>query len=346
LSEVNPLMEVAVAKISKKYNMPPEQVRAILQPLFAKKDVVKSYEELATRLDSLKSLLDKLPEEARAELMVNVVREAISSSPKQQSPTDVIAIREVLRELRDDDPDTKRLEEEVKALKELVMSLKEQMSAKSTLDEVLKKFESLEKRIEALEAKMSQPPATSVQTHAGGLEELKKMFEERFKALESTVAELKKQPQAPRNMIAEALKELDETIKLAQQYNLIKPATTSETKEFNPDQMAEVLKKYGYRVEKITPEELDKVIQEYKERIKAEIEREMNMDRMKMETAVNIIRDVIKEIGGPIVKTITDVQKEYLSKSLSLRLQQLAQSQQQVQSQPKQEQVQPQQESK
>jgi DNA repair exonuclease SbcCD ATPase subunit len=355
VSEINPLLEIAVNRISKRLNMPPDQVRSIIKPLFEKKDVVKEYEELSKRIDALKELFAKLPEEARAHVLTHVIRSEIAKSTRGNTmhASDVAVVRELLRGMGED-PEVKALRDEVKALRDMVSRLVEEQAKKSVIDEFKKDMESLYKRIEELEKKLSQQPQPPEKPRAE-FEEFKKMLEEKFKSIEERLSKLEKQPEKPpqefKTLLGTALKELDETLKLAKQYGLVKEGSGGEGRKPSIDEMVEELKKYGYEVKKstMTREELERLLEEARQRAREEALKEAEIAREQAQQVGNIITTLIKEIGGPVVRSIAEAQREYMREALRARIlqqyqlqhqqtpQQVAQQSQTTQQQPQQE---------
>jgi len=354
VSEANPLLEIAVVRISKRLNLPPDQVRAIIKPLFEKKDVVKEYEELVKRVDALKELFARLPEEARAHVLTHVIRSEIARSARggTAQASDVAVVKELLRGMGED-PEVKALREEVKALRDMVSRLVEEQAKKSVIDEFKKDLESLYKRIEELEKKLSQPPSQPPEKPRAEIEEFKKMLEEKFKSIEERISKLEKpqQPQELKTLLGTALKEFDETYKLAKQYGLIKEGSGVEGKKPSIDEMVEELKKYGYEVKKstMTREEIERLLEEARQRAREEALRDAEIAREQAQQVGNIITTLIKEIGGPVVRSLAEAQREYMREALRARIlqqyqyqhqqtpQQVAQQSQTTQQQPQQE---------
>jgi hypothetical protein len=337
VSETNPLMEVAVARISKRLNLPPDQVRAVIKPLFEKKDVVKEYEELAKRLDALRDLFAKLPEEARAHVLTHIIKSEIAKSSGSAGAyaSDVAVVRDLLRGMGED-PEVKSLRDEVRALRDLVSKLLEEQAKRSVAEEFRKELDALRKELDELrklfEARPQQQQQPPVQ------EELRRLVEERLKSIEERLAKLEQQPQQGfKTVIGQALKELKETIELAREYGLIREAQPAQgqAQPLDPERLAEELKKYGYEVRRatLTREEMEKLIEDIKKRAYEEAMREAGIERERMQQVGEIIRAVIREIGGPIVKTITEAQREYMREALRARLRQQQLLQQQLQQQ-------------
>ena len=353
MSEANPLLEIAVARISKRLNLPPDQVRAIIKPLFEKKDVVKEYEELVKRVDALKELFARLPEEARAHVLTHVIRSEIARSAKGGATqvSDVAVVRELLRGMGED-PEVKALREEVKTLRDLVSRLVEEHTKKSVIDEFKKDLDSLYKRIEELEKKLSQPPQTPEKPRAE-IEEFKKTLEERLKSIDERLSKLEKpqQPQDLKMLLGTALKEFDETYKLAKQYGLVKEGPAGEGKKPSVEEMVEELKRHGYEVRRstLTREEVERLLEEARQKAREEALIEAEVAREQIQQVGNIITTLIKEVGAPIVRTLAEAQREYMRESLRARMlqqhqqlhqqahQQVAQQQPQATRQPQQE---------
>jgi Asp-tRNA(Asn)/Glu-tRNA(Gln) amidotransferase B subunit len=339
VSETNPLMEVAVARISKRLNIPPDQVRAIIKPLFEKKDVVKEYEELAKRLDALRDLFAKLPEEARSHVLTHIIRSEIAKSSGSASAhvSDVAIVRDLLRGMGED-PEVKSLRDEVRALRDLVSKLLEDQAKRSAAEEFKKEVEALRSELNELRKLIEARPQQQQSTP----EDVKKLIEDKLKSIEDRIARLEQsQQQSFKTVIGQALKELKETIELAKEYGLIREAAPAQgqAQPLDPEKLAEELKKYGYEVRRntLTREEVEKLIDEVRRRAYEEAMREAGIEKDRMQQVGEIIRTIIREIGGPIVKTITEAQREYMREALRARLrqqQQLAQlAQQQAQQQ-------------
>jgi CRP-like cAMP-binding protein len=343
VSEPNPLLEIAVSRISKRLNMPPEQVRAIIKPLFEKKDVVKEYEDLAKRVDALKELFAKLPEEARAHVLTHVIRSEIAKSTKSTSSpvSDAAVVRELLRGMSED-PEVKSLREEVRALRDIVSKLLEEQTKRSVTEEFRKEVDALRKELDELkklfEARPQQP---------GVPEDVKKLFEEKLKSIEDRLAKLEQpQQQSFKTTIGQVLKELKETVELAKEYGLIRePTGQAQGQPLDPEKLAEELKKYGYEVKKATlsREELEKMIESVRRQAYEDAMREAGIERERAQQVGDIIKTIIREIGGPVIKTITEAQREYMREALRARLQQQLMMQQQIAQQLAQQQVQSQQ---
>jgi polyhydroxyalkanoate synthesis regulator phasin len=326
MSDADRLLEVLALVYSKKYNVPPDEAKKIIQPLLSRKDKLKELQEFISRLDSIKPVIQSLPDEAKAPASLLILKELMGSTKTNTSATDVVIAKELIKSLRDEDPQVKALAEEIKQLREMYSKLIEQMGAKSAMDELRKDIDELKKALAEIrqrEAQAQQPPQQPPIAS-----DVVKKLEERLASLEEKLTKTQTQPS--KTIIAEALKELDDTIKLAQQYGLIKAAPSqqpapAQQAQMSPEELAEQLKKYGYKVERITPENIDKFLEEYKKRVRDELERELEVEKARIQSITDIIKDVIREVGGPIIKTITDAQKEYLNRLLYMRLQQMVQ---------------------
>jgi hypothetical protein len=327
MSDADRLLEVLALVYSKKYNIPPDEAKKIIQPLLSKKDKLKELQEFLSKLDSVKPVIQSLPDEAKAPASLLILKELMGSGKSNTNAVDVMIAKELIKSLRDEDPQAKALAEEIKQLREMYNKLIEQMGAKSAMDELRKDIEELKKAIIEIRQKESQAQQSPQQPPI--ISDIIKKLEDRLSSLEEKLTKTQSQPS--KTIIAEALKELDDTIKLAQQYGLIKtapaqqPAPAQQT-QINPEELAEQLKRYGYRVERMTPEDIDKLLEEYKKRLRNELERELELEKARIQSISEIIKDVIREVGGPIIKTITDTQKEYLSRMLYMRLQQMGQA--------------------
>jgi DNA repair exonuclease SbcCD ATPase subunit len=326
MSDADRLLEVLTLVYSKKYNIPPDEAKKIIQPLLSKKDKLKELQEFLSKLDSVKPVIQSLPDEAKAPASLLILKELMGSSKSNTNAMDVMIAKELIKSLRDEDPQVKALAEEMKQLRDMYNKLIEQMGAKSAMEELRKDIEELKKAIIEIRQKESQ--AQQLPQQPPIISDIIKKLEDRLSSLEEKLTKMQVQPS--KTIIAEALKELDDTIKLAQQYGLIKtspeqqPAIAQHT-QINPDELAEQLKKYGYKVERITPENIDRLLEEYKKRVRDELERELEVEKARIQSITDIIKDIIREVGGPIIKTITDAQKEYLNRLLYMRLQQIVQ---------------------
>lgn len=343
MSESNPLLEIAVSRISKRLNMPPEQVRAIIKPLFEKKDVVKEYEDLARRVDALKELFSKLPEEARAHVLTHVIRSEIAKSAKSaNSPvSDAAVVRELLRGMGED-PEVKSLREEVRALRDIVSKLLEEQTKRSVTEEFRKEVDALRKELDELkklfEARPQQQPSVP--------EDVKKLIEEKLKSIEDRIAKLEQpQQQSFKTTIGQVLKELKDTVELAKEYGLIREQATSQGQPLDPERLAEELKKYGYEVKKATlsREELEKIIEDVRRRAYEDALREAGIEKERAQQVGQIITTAIREVVSPVVKTIAEAQRDYMREALRARLNQQLMIQQQIAQQLTQQQVQSQQ---
>ena len=335
MSEPNPLLEIAVSRISKRLNMPPEQVRAIIKPLFEKKDIVKEYEDLAKRVDALKELFAKLPEEARAHVLTHVIRSEIAKSAKSTSSpvSDVAVVRELLRGMSED-PEVKSLREEVRALRDIVSKLLEEQTKRSVTEEFRKEVDALRKELDELKKLFEAKPQ---QQQPGVPEDVKRLIEEKLKSIEDRLAKLElSQQQSFKTTIGQVLKELKETVELAKEYGLIRETTgQGQGQPLDPEKLAEELKKYGYEVKKATlsREELEKMIESVRRQAYEDAMREAGIERERAQQVGDIIKTIIREIGGPVIKTITEAQRDYMREALRARLQQQLMMQQQAQSQ-------------
>jgi hypothetical protein len=346
VTESNPLLEIAVSRISKRLNMPPDQVRAIVKPLFEKKDVVKEYEDLAKRVDALKELFAKLPEEARAHVLTHVIRSEIAKSAKSTSSlvSDAAVVRELLRGMGED-PEVKSLREEVRALRDVVSKLLEEQTKRSVTEEFRKEVDALRKELDEFKKLFEARP----QQQPGVPEDVKKLIEEKLKSIEERIARLEQQPQQQsfKTTIGQVLKELKETVELAKEYGLIREATgQAQSQPLDPEKMAEELKKYGYEVKRATlsREEIEKIIESVRRQAYEDAMREAGIERERAQQVGQIITTAIKEVLSPVVKTIAEAQRDYMREALRARLhqqlvmqqatqqlsQQQAQSQQQV----------------
>jgi hypothetical protein len=327
MSDEDRLLEALALVYSKKYNVPLDDAKKIIQPLLSKKDKLKEFQEFVSKLESVKPVIQSLPEDAKAPASLLILKELMGPTKNDTNPTDIIIARELIKSLRDEDPQVKALAEEIRQLRDMYNKLIEQMSAKSAVEELRKELDELRKTIAEISQKGIQQQQMQQQPQI--INDVIKKLEERLISLEEKLS--KPQAQPAKSVIAEALKELDETIKLAEQYGLIRKEAHQQPvpahqAQMNPEELAELLKKYGYRVERITPEDLNKILEEQKRRLREELERELEVEKTRIQSIADIIKDVIREVGGPIIKTITDVQKEYLSRQLYMRLQQISQS--------------------
>jgi hypothetical protein len=324
---------------AKKYNIPVDQAKAILQPILSKKDRLKDLEEFMSRVESMKPVINTLPEDARTPISLLLARELLSSSSKTQNTTDLVIVKELLKGLREEDPEVRKLADEVRALKDMII---EERTKKSLIDEFRNEISSIRKEIEELRNRMAQPAAP--QEKRGELDELMRKIEDRFKYIEDRLNQLQKPQPEFKSLITQALKDLKETVQLAKEYGLVRESGGDGTRQLSPEEMAEILKKYGYDVRKatISPEEFEKIKERIWEEARREVERELEVEKARIESAASIIRDLIKEVGGPVIKSITEAQKDYAKELLMRRLQQL-QSMQYQQPQIPQQPQQPQQ---
>jgi len=330
LSEQNSLMDAMINIYAKKYNIPVDQAKAILQPILSKKDKLKDLEEFMRRIESMKPMINTLPEDARTPISLLLARELLSSSSKTPSTTDLVIVKELLKGLKEEDPEVRKLADEIKALKEMII---EERTKKSLIDEFRNEISSIRKEIEELRNKMAQP--TIPQERRGELDELMRKLEDRFKSIEDRLNQLQKPQPEFKSLTAQVLKDLEETLQLAKKYGLVRESGGDGTRQLSPEEMAEILKKYGYDVRKatISPEEFEKIKERIKEEARREIERELEVEKARIESAANIIRDLIKEVGGPVIKSITESQREYARELMMRRLQQLQSMQYQLQQQ-------------
>ena len=331
------LMEALIMAYSKKYNIPPEQARQLLQPLLSKQDRLKELEEFLRRVDSIKPVITSLPDEAKTPASLLLIRELVGSSKgsDEDSLTKAAIIKEILKSLRDD-TDSKKFEAVINELRKDIMELKEEQSKRSAFEELRKELEEMKKRFDELQERMSKPQQVQ---QPSPIEDLVKKIEDRFKSIEERMNQMQHQPQQLKSLATQVFKELEDTIDLAKKYGLIKEAPEQvatqgqQAVQVSPDKLAEELKKYGYEVRKVTAEDLRRQLEEERERLRAELAREFEMDKARMQYATDLIRDSIREVLGPIIREIIAAQRDALRESVIRRMQSLYSQIQQAQQQ-------------
>jgi hypothetical protein len=95
--------------------------------------------------------------------------------------------------------------------------------------------------------------------------------------------------------------------------------------------MAEILKRYGYEVRKLTPDEVEKILAEHRSRVRAELERELQVEKARAEAIKDIVKSVVERGLGPIIDAFAEGIKNNLRYSIAAKLSQLQQSRSQTQ---------------
>jgi len=332
LSSPDPIVEQLVMLYSKNFNVPPDQARAILQPILSKKDKLEEFKEFMAKVEGAKSILASLPKEIRDPMLFTLMRDIVSRSSSYNDDTlRTLIANELIKSIRED-PKVEMLSKEVAELKAMLNKIIEETSKKTIYDELKKDIDELRKAVEELKKAPAQPQPQQPSL----IDEIMKRIDERFKSVEDRVAKLSEQQQSLKASLAQSLKEFKETLEIAKEFGLIKEGggQSQQSPQLSPDEMAEILKKYGWKVEKVTPEDLEKRLKEVEESIRARLEQEMGLDKARIESFTSIIRDIIRGVGEPMVRAFADVQKEQMRTMLALRLQQMM-SQAQAQQQPR-----------
>jgi chromosome segregation ATPase len=346
VSSSDTLLEALVVAYSRKYNIPPEQARQILQPLLSKPDRLRELEEFVKRVDSVKPVIEGLPEEAKTPASLLILRELLGSGRGggEEELTRAAIAKELLRSLRDDS-DIRRLEARLDELSKRLETLVAEQAKRSALEELSRKLEELGKRLDELQSRISQPqvPQQPQAAQPSPLEELAKKLEERFKSIEDRINQIQQQPQQLKSLASQVFKELEETIELAKKYGFIReaqPAAQGQQVQLSEEQMAEELKRRGYVVRKLSEEELRRQLDEERKRLEEELSRKFEMDRARMQYAMELLREAIREVAGPIVRELLAASRDALRESVLRRMEELyRQVSQQTQATPQPQQV-------
>jgi cell division protein FtsB len=329
-------LDVIAQKLSKVYNMPPEEVKKTLQIVFSDRDRLDRLREKVSRIKELKPVLDEMPEEVRHTYYSLILREIIDGTKDEDF--DRTLKYAILRDLREgkryDDEHIKKLEEKIEETRKMFEDfIKAQQN---------KPFEELSKKVEELHEeikKIKESPHVQM-TESDGFKKLLEQVE----ALRKDVDELKKSPQSLSQRIETTFKEVESIRSTLEKYGLI-PSGTQSTQggqvQINPERLAEELKKYGYEVRRITPEDMQKYIEEYKKRVRDEVASELQIEKARIESIKELIKAGIDNVIKPIMDSITDVTRESLRQSIRARMMQYTAYQQQAPQQPKQETVAP-----
>jgi chromosome segregation ATPase len=301
----------------------------MLQPLLSKPDRLKELEEFIKRVDSIRPVIEGLPEEAKAPASLLILRELLGSGRGggEDELTRAALVKELLRSLKDDS-DVRKLEARLDELSRKLEALVAEQAKRSALEELSKKLEELSRRLDELQSRISQPqvPQQPQAPQPSPLEELAKKLEERFKLIEERLNQVQNQPQQLKSLATQVFKELEETIELARKYGLIReaqPVAQGQQVQISEEQMAEELKRRGYVVRKLSEDELRRQLEEERRRLEEELSRKFEMDRAKMQYAMELLREAIREVAGPIVRELLAASRDALRESVLRRMEEL-----------------------
>lgn len=294
------LVSLLVEALSKRKGIPAEEAKKIVEAyLSSRRDRVKDFEEYVKRLESAKSVISSLPEEAKAPVALLLAKELLSATKQSLSPSDVMLVKEILSSLQGDSNEIAKLREEIR-------SIREELSKKSYFDDIRKEIEELRKAVSELKQQPQQQ-----QVHQQVVEEVVKRLDERIRYIEEKLSKSNEF----KSTAVSVLKELDELVQVMKKYGLIGNSGMPSV-----DKMIEVLKQYGYEVKRATLTEED--VSRIRDEVRKEVERELGVEKARAELVSNIIRDLIREVGSPIVKAFTEAQKEAIKAAILARLSQ------------------------
>jgi F0F1-type ATP synthase membrane subunit b/b' len=324
-------LDIIAQKLSKVYNMPPEEVKKTLQAVFSSRDRLDRLREKVSRLKEMKPIIDEMPEGAR-DIYYNLLFRELIDSMKDEDYDRLIKLS-IIRDLREgrsggDSDAINRLEAR---LDELAKTVQEVVKAQQN-----KVFEELVKKVDALAEEVKKVKESPPTLQKPESEEVRKVLEQ-IEVLRKEIEELKKSPPLA-NRIETTFKEIETIKSTLEKYGMIATGAGANQLTVNPDKLAEELKKYGYEVRKLTPEDVQKYLEEYGKRVREEVASELQIERARIESTKELIKAGIDSVVKPIMDTIAEAMRESFRQSLRMRLaQQYAQSlqtQQQVQQQP------------
>jgi ubiquinone biosynthesis protein UbiJ len=327
-------LDIVAQKLSKVYNMPPEEVKKTLQAVFSSRDRLDRLREKVSRLKEMKPIIDEMPEGIRETYYNLLFREMIDSMKDEDF--DRLLKLSIIRDLREgmsggDSDAIKRLEAR---LDELAKTVQDVVKAQQN-----KVFEELVKKVDALADEVKKVKEYPPTQHKPESEELKKVLEQ-IEVLRKEIEELKKSPPLA-NRIETTFKEIETIKSTLEKYGLIATGAGAQQVQLNPEKLADELKKYGYEVRKLTPDDVQKYLEEYRKRVRDEVASELQIEKARIESIKELIKAGIDNVIKPIMDSITDVTRESLRQSIRARMAQYTAYQQQAPQQPKQETVAP-----
>jgi uncharacterized phage infection (PIP) family protein YhgE len=323
-------LDIVAQKLSKVYNMPPDEVKKTLQALFSNRDRLDRLRDKVSRLKEMKPIIDEMPEGVRDTYYSLMLREIVDSMKDEDF--DRLIKLSIIRDLREgrssgDSDAIKRLEARLDELSKTVQEVVKAQQNK-VFEELAKKVDMLAEEIKKIKESPPQQKSES--------DEVRKVLEQQLESLRKEIEELKKSPPLA-NRIEATFKEIETIKSTLEKYGLIASGTGAQQPTVNPDKLAEELKKYGYEVRKLTPDDVQKYLDEYRKRIRDEVASELQIERARIDSTKELIKAGIDSVVKPIMDTITEAMRESFRQSLRIRLaQQYAQplkTQQQVQQQ-------------
>lgn len=184
---------------------------------------------------------------------------------------------------------TEKLLEEVRRLREELQALQQERSRSET-ERLLQALDALQSGLADLVARVESLAAQRQEKRVEESRSVASSFAER-------VAELKREVEALR----EALQLLGYRVEVGE-------------RRWTPEELAEELRKYGFRVERetLTPEEVKRMIEEREREIAERLKRELEVDKARIQEVGGIIRDIIREVAGEFAKAFAEAKKEEL----------------------------------
>jgi hypothetical protein len=327
--ELEQLLDVAAQRLSKQYNMPPEEVKKTLRAVFSSRDRLDRLIEKINKLKNMKPVLDSMPEGIKDMYYQLVLREILSSSEAEDF--DKLLRYMLLRDLREGrgNADGSNIMEVIRGiearLNELYKTVQEIVKAQQdkTIEELSKKIDTLFEEVKKL--KEQQP-----QQQSSVPDYIKKLMED-IEALKKEVSELKNQPSLA-SRIEQTFKEVETIKSTLEKYGLLSSGSPGSQVQLNPEKLAEELKKYGYEVRKLTPEDISRILEEERKRIREQLENELQIEKVRIDSIKELIKAGIDSVVKPIMDVVAQSMREAFMQNLRLRLaQQYMQVQQQVQ---------------
>ncbi|MEM3943854.1 MAG: hypothetical protein QXJ59_07190 [Thermofilaceae archaeon] len=269
-----------------------EELEALLREL----EGAPLYEQ-AERLLSLVGLAGKvladLPEQQRGSF-APVVAQILSPlagegfKGRLERIAEAVAMIKAANQIASSDG-TEKLLEEVRRLREELQSIQQERS-RSEVEKLLQALDALQSGLADLVARVESLAAQRQEKRVEEKGSVANSFAER-------VAELKREVEALRDAL-----------------QLLGYKVEAGGKSWTPEELAEELRKYGFRVERetLTPDEVKRMIEEREREIAERLKRELEVDKARIQEVGGIIRDIIREVAGEFAKAFAEAKKEEL----------------------------------
>jgi archaellum component FlaC len=326
-------LDMIAERLAKIHNVPVEEAKKILQTVFSERDRLDRIRSRITKIKELKPVLDEMPEEVRDAYYKLFLRETLDSIKDEDFDRYIKYL--ILKDLREggnrNNNEIQSLRAELAEIKKTLESIIQAQQSK-TIEDITKSVTELSKKLDALAEevrKIKESPPRQ------GNDEINKVLQQ-IESLRKDVEELKKQPQSFAQRIDETFKEVESIKNILMKHRLIPTPAEGQTQgsqgqQLDPEQMAEILKRYGYEVKKLTPDEVEKILAEHRSRVRAELERELQVEKARAEAIKDIVKSVVERGLGPIIDAFAEGIKNNLRYSIAARLSQIQQSRLQTQ---------------